>query len=75
MLFNQAKTKGGKRGYVTDGRKEEDYLRARQKCRDLLEKKKKECKEKEQIEAKNNKNGKKFRELINSQRNIMTKNI
>lgn len=62
-----------KRRYREDQTKKDQYLVNRKKYRNLLEKKKTNYKEKEWIEAKNDKTGKKFWEIITKQRKKRTK--
>lgn len=56
-----------------DRTSENQYLKSRKKYRNLLEQKKASYKEKEWIEAKKDKSGKRFWEIINKQRNKRTK--
>jgi len=65
--------KVAKRRYIEDGTEKDQYLVNRKRYRNLLEKKKMNYKEKEWIEAKKDKTGKKFWEIINKQRKTRTK--
>jgi len=65
--------KDAKRRYREDGTKKDQYLICRRKYRSLLEKKKTNYKEREWIEAKKDKTGKKFWEIINRQKRRRTK--
>ncbi|XP_025265271.1 uncharacterized protein LOC112638231 [Camponotus floridanus] len=71
--FAKKELKDAKRGYREDETKKDQYLVYRKKYRNLLEKKKTNYKEREWIEAKNDKSGKKFWEIINRQRKRRTK--